>query len=138
MDKYTTYVCKDGRVRVYLKEKNRVMSYPKFLVEQTIGRELLQNEQVHHKDGNPLNNDIDNLEIRLLGEHQKEHNQPKYYDKTVNCEWCGNPFMWTAKQQKTFYGNQNRKNRLIKHDNPFCSKKCTGEFGRHIQSLSAE
>ena len=57
------------------------MSYPKYLIEQAIGRKLLPNEQVHHKDGNPLNNELENLEIKLLGNHQSEHNQKykKYY-----------------------------------------------------------
>lgn len=43
------YECKDGRVRIYIKDKKKVMSYPKFLMEQLIGRELEPNEEVHHK-----------------------------------------------------------------------------------------
>lgn len=137
MSDYKVYICKDGRTRIYLKDINKVISYPKFLMEQKLGRKLLPNEQVHHKDGNPLNNDIDNLEIKLLGEHQREHNPQVYYDKFAVCEWCGKSFLWTAEQQKNFYSNQNRKNRIAKqHDNPFCSKKCVGEFGRYKQSIN--
>ena len=36
-------------------------------------------------------------------------------------------------QQRNFYSNQSRKNRANKkHDKPFCSKKCVGEFGKSI------
>lgn len=108
MGEQNIYTCKDGRMRVYLKDINQVMSYPKFLMEQMLGRKLMPNEQVHHKDGNPTNNELDNLEIRLLGEHQKEHST-KYYDKTEICAWCGKEFIWTAKQQWNFYRNQSRK-----------------------------
>jgi hypothetical protein len=97
-----------------------------------MGVQLQDNEQVHHKDENPLNNDLNNLEIKLLGEHQREHNQAKYHDKVATCQWCNKEFLWTARQQRDFYKNKHRRNNLI--TNPFCSKKCVGEYGRHIQS----
>lgn len=132
MDENKIYICKDGRARIYLKETNQVISYPKYIMEIHLGRELLSNEQVHHKDGNPLNNDIGNLEIRLLGEHQMEH-AIKYYDKLETCGWCGEEFVWTAKQQRDFVRNRNRKDR--QHiGSPFCSRKCTGEYGKYVQS----
>ena len=31
-------------------------------MEEKLGRKLLPNEQVHHIDENPLNNNLDNLE----------------------------------------------------------------------------
>ena len=99
-------------------------------MEQTIGRKLNNNEQIHHKDGNPSNNNIDNLEIRLLGEHQQEHST-KYYDKLIECEWCGKTFLWTASQQSMFYRNKKRRNKSSKA--PFCSKKCAGQYGRFVQ-----
>ena len=45
---------KDGRSRVVIVDdngKHTSKSYPRFLVEQNLGRELLPNEDVHHKDG---------------------------------------------------------------------------------------
>ena len=125
MNNISIYECRDGRYRVYLKDEKRVISYPKYLMEKKLGRKLNRNEQVHHKDGNPLNNDIDNLEIKLLGSHQKEHST-KYFDKEVNCPWCNKLFLWTAKQQARFYDNKKRKG--ISVDNAFCSRKCAGEY----------
>lgn len=133
MEDITVYTCKDGRTRAYVKSTKKVVSYPKLLMEEKIGRKLEHNEEVHHIDGDPLNNDLSNLEIRLHGEHQKEHGT-KYFDKEIECTWCGKTFVWTGVQQRYHYGNFGRaecsKEMLGK---PFCSKKCIGEYGRKIQ-----
>lgn len=39
------------------------------MVEETLGRKLFFGEQVHHIDGNVLNNAPENLEIVYAGEH---------------------------------------------------------------------
>lgn len=110
------------------------MSYPKYLIEQAIGRKLLPNEQVHHKDGNPLNNELENLEIKLLGNHQSEHNQKykKYYDTEIVCANCGKRFIKTALQLKTHNANCNRNKKPIANLH-FCSKQCVGKYGKKKQ-----
>ena len=45
------------------------VTFHRYLMEQHIGRALLLNEIVHHKDGNKYNNKISNLEIRDKREH---------------------------------------------------------------------
>lgn len=124
------YPGKDGRLRIYIKDEKRLMSYPKYLMEQELGRTLLPNEQVHHKDGDPLNNDMSNLEVRLQGEHQAEH-ATKYYDMVMTCGWCGKEFVWSPIQQSHFHSNQ--RIRTTTSDTPFCSKQCAGKHSRHIQ-----
>ena len=119
------YTCKDGRVRIYIQDERRVMSYPKYLIERELGRVLAPNEEVHHKDENPLNNDLSNLELRLHGEHQAKHST-KYYDRTAVCGWCGREFLWSAKQQRKFHGNRRYDGR--ESDMPFCSKSCSGSL----------
>jgi len=42
-------------------------------MEKHLGRTLRPNEVVHHKDGNGLNNALDNLELMTQAEHQNEH-----------------------------------------------------------------
>lgn len=125
------YECKDGRLRVYIKETKKVMSYPKYLMEKELGRKLAHNEEVHHKDENPLNNNLDNLEVRIHGEHQAEHST-KYYDKVVKCGWCGKEFLWTGVQQRKFYNNKRNHGRQA--ESPFCSRSCSGYYGKQIQT----
>lgn len=43
------------------------------IMEEFLGRKLSSNEVVHHKDGNKLNNNIDNLEVLTRSEHLKKH-----------------------------------------------------------------
>ncbi len=45
----------------------------RFLMEKLLGRKLDRNECVHHKDGNKLNNSIENLEVCTRSEHIKKH-----------------------------------------------------------------
>lgn len=74
---YGPYTGEDGRLRVVLyrsADKHRItVSYPKYLMEMSLGRKLDEDEQVHHKDENPGNNAMDNLEILKIGEHQLHH-----------------------------------------------------------------
>lgn len=45
----------------------------RLIVEQSIGRLLMKQEVVHHKDHNRSNNKIENLEILSPSEHSKYH-----------------------------------------------------------------
>ena len=81
---------KDGRSRVVLVHDNGVhtsKSYPRFLMEKYVGRPLLLNEDVHHKDGDVTNNNINNLEIVKHGEHQKFHSIKFVDTEEVCCVW---------------------------------------------------
>lgn len=44
------------------------------VIEQSLGRKLNKNEVVHHIDGNPVNNDIENLFLTNGKDHRKAHN----------------------------------------------------------------
>lgn len=45
----------------------------RIIIEDFTGRKLNYDEDVHHKDGNKLNNNVDNLEIINKGEHGRIH-----------------------------------------------------------------
>ena len=124
------YHGKDNRLRVYVRETGKTISYPKYLMEKEIGRQLLAEEDVHHKDRNPLNNDLSNLRIMTRSKHMIEHLR-KFQDTIAICGWCGKEFVWTGKQQETFYSN--RRNHGHKTEVPFCSRECSGKYGRQQQ-----
>lgn len=133
MNKIHVYMNKDGRTRAYDEETQRVVSYPRLIMKEKLGRELEQGEDVHHIDGNPTNNEISNLELRHRGEHQREH-ATKYFDKEVVCPVCGKTFVWTAKRQQSHYSNFSRKRKSECIDlGGFCSKRCAGLYGRNKQ-----
>jgi HNH endonuclease len=49
------------------------IAFHRYLMELHLGRRLDRNEVVHHIDGNPLNNDPDNLAVLSRSEHQRLH-----------------------------------------------------------------
>ena len=126
----------DKRVRMVVRKEDGSVtskSYPRVIMEQYLGRELLPNEDVHHIDGDVANNSVDNLTIINHGEHQRRHSQ-KFFDKTAICQVCGEEFLWTAQRQQGYYSEKRaNRNRIIS-----CSRKCSSYYGRMVQLNRAE
>jgi len=60
------------------------------VMEQKLGRKLKPNEIVHHKDGNGLNNDEENLEVvNGVGEHKTLHRTDWGSLTYRTCTRCG-------------------------------------------------
>ena len=120
----------DGRLRIILifdNHKQRIISYPKYIMEVYLDRYLDSDETVDHIDGNPLNNDISNLRVLKRKEHCS-NDCIRNKDVVVKCTYCGKEF--TIKG-----GELNNRNRKDKHQSGyFCSKQCTGRYGADIQN----
>lgn len=126
---YGPYIAKDGRLRIIGVDSNNVkhtISYPKYLMELHLGRYLDEKEQVDHIDGNPLNNAITNLQIRKLSEHQVL-DAWRNEDVLVYCKYCGKPFIIKGSKMH----NRNRRDR--NQSGYFCSRQCSGKYGKNIQ-----
>lgn len=137
-DYYINYSKKDGRYRAMNKRSGKSVSYPRLLMENHLGRYLDKNEDVHHKDGDKSNNNIDNLEVIDHVIHIKQHNKEYaivYYDEIRQCPICKVWFQWTDTQQRNRRKNKNRKKPKYdtESDVPFCSKRCAGKYSKSIQ-----
>ena len=120
---------KDNRLRSILvspDNKKLTISYPKYLMEVHLDRYLEDDETVHHIDGNPLNNDIKNLQVIKRSEHVS-NDVMRNSDVTVKCKYCGKEFIIKG----STINNRNRSDREF--HGYFCSKKCSGKYGRSIQ-----
>lgn len=117
---------KDRRLFCVLKAKGQNLitrSYPKFIMENYLGRYLEKDETVDHIDKNPLNNDISNLQVLKRSEHASL-DAIRRGDLRVKCHYCGKEFVINGIKQS----QSNRK-----RTGYFCSKRCVGKYGKSIQ-----
>jgi hypothetical protein len=70
----------------------------RWLMEQQLGRKLEPWEHVHHKDGDPLNNDLNNLQVIEEAEHMRLHKAHPREPKL--CAHCGVEFVPWQRQHK--------------------------------------
>lgn len=120
---------KDNRLRcviIFNDGHRKTVSYPKYLMEVHLGRYLEENETVDHIDGNPLNNNVDNLQILDRKIHCYD-DALRNNDIIVECAYCGKVF--SIKGNKVHY--RNRIDRI--NTGYFCSKQCIGKYGKQIQ-----
>lgn len=123
------YKRKDGRshvIIVYDSGIKRTVSYPKFLAEVAIGRELDRDtETVDHVDGDFTNNSWSN--IRIVSRKQHASDDALILKKhLVKCVWCG----------KLVRKNPRQLNHAAKlnKSGPFCSRECVGIYGAELQN----
>lgn len=104
------------------------------VMELSIGRKLLPKEVVHHRDGNPKNNSIENLEILQWSEHSRHHGLMRAVPLAeFECARCGK---LTTRLARYIRGNQGAKG----HSGPYCGKSCAGKatYVRHSNSVAED
>ena len=127
MKVYGPYTRKDGRKHVVVYREDGVkttISYPKYLMEQHLGRKLNKNETVDHVDRDFTNDALDNLQIL---------DQPKHSSLDVlrvkkiriTCVWCG--------EECEKAGNKLRANEKQGKAGPFCGKSCAGKYSMELK-----
>ncbi len=135
MKVYGPYLRDDGRMHVqivYSDGARRVVSYPKWLVEEYEGRLLEEHEEVHHIDEDYTNNDLSNLEIRDKIDHLKHHHPKTGITEDIlefQCAGCGQIFKADYDRVRSIEYSINKK-----RQGPFCTKSCMGkhcnQFGK--------
>lgn len=123
------YLGKDGRYRIILKFNDgtkKGMSYPKYLMEMHLERYLEKDETVDHIDGNPLNNELSNLRVLNRQKHCS-NDCIRNNSIIVTCTYCGKTFEIEGSKI-------NSRNRRDRHQSGyFCSRRCSGKYGKEIQ-----
>ena len=131
MKVYGPYIRKkDGRKHVVIYDptatpKRTTVSYPKYLMEQHLGRKLTDDETVDHIDEDYTNDAISNLRIIPRADNAKR-SSPKMILVDGQCAMCGVTFTLTRAQMKL--ERQGRK-----CAGPFCSRQCRGRYGKSVQ-----
>ena len=106
------------------------VSYPRYVMEQHLGHPLPANKDVHHKDENPSNNDISNLELVDRIKHRRDHStKHSFEESTETCVICGKQFVYTVQRKRDYFHNTGK----LVNDNPTCSKVCQCKFARQEQ-----
>lgn len=62
-------------------EMGRYIREHRYIMEQYLGRLLRRDEDVHHKNGDKLDNRIENLEVMTKSQHTKHHIESNKYVK---------------------------------------------------------
>lgn len=103
----------------------RTVSYPKYIMEQHLGRELdPDKETVDHLDFDFMNNDINNLRLLPRDEHSANDTRRVKLIK-FNCNECNKEFERSPRlvRDKSKKGNTGI----------FCSRSCAGKYSRKLQ-----
>jgi hypothetical protein len=109
------------RTRLIWREGKKVRAH-RWIMEQHLGRKLALSEHVHHINGDPLDNRLENLVVLRQSAHIRLHNQR--YPDVKKCVVCGKE-----------YTAPNRKRQRSK----CCSAECASEAraaGRKRQAAS--
>lgn len=117
----------NGRQHVIIidKGKRRTVSYPKYLMEQHLGRELDPNkETIDHIDDDFTNNDLSNLRVIDRSNHSSEDNL-RVRNVKITCVWCGSEAYKRP-------GRLDSNSKLGKAG-PFCGRSCAGKYGKSVQ-----
>lgn len=125
MKMYGPYTRKDGRKHLCIVHddgRKQTKSYPRYLLEQHLGRELLPEETVDHINNDFTDDRLENLQLLSLAENaRKEYIRSGRFRKmyTFNCPLCG--------KEASKFLNHVLSNWKKGKAGPYCSRSCSGK-----------
>lgn len=102
----------------------KVVTFARYTIELKLGRYLERHEHVHHKDGNCMNDSIENLELINDSDHAKLH-MTKYQPEVFNCPLCNKEFSLSGEKYRNYLGNKKRNS---SYKGPYCSQYCANRY----------
>lgn len=117
---------RSGRRKIEIWEGGvrRQTTYARWLVEQSLGRRLGENEHVDHIDDDKSNDDLSNLCVLTPRQnHEKEHGVAEYIK--FRCPECGD---WTERLAREV-----RHTRKQGKAGPFCGRSCAGRANQRAR-----
>jgi len=120
MKVYGPYTRKDGRMHVihYDGITRRTQSYPRYLMEQHLGRKLEDWEHVDHINNDPTDNRIENFQLLTPAENNRKSAVTLMHQFT--CPVCGKD---ASIPLRRYWGNQIAQGKA----GPYCSRSCAGK-----------
>ena len=121
MKVYGPYTRKDGRAVVihYDGTTRRTQSYPRYLMEEFLGRDLNEWEHVDHISNDCTDNRIENLQILTPAENTRK--SAKGAEMALfNCPVCALDFYYSMRQYRSNQLTQGKAG-------PYCSRQCAGK-----------
>jgi len=120
---------KRGRKHVYIVMPDgtrKHIQYHRYLLEVHLGRFLTDDEVAHHKNGDPTDNRIENLEALTRREHEILHGKVRkdYIGCQFHCPSCFNLFTLSREQMRAREKNA-RHGTATK--GPYCSPSCAAK-----------
>lgn len=122
MKTYGPYFRKDGRAHVIHidGDTKRTESYPRMLMRDHLGRELLVEEHVDHINNDRTDNRIENLQLLSPQENARKSIRQANYLSFI-CPVCDLTFEVLERKYKS---NQLKRG----SSGPYCSKSCAGKM----------
>lgn len=121
------YIDSSGRFRVYLPTHLRSSGSIRYVLRSIVayeayhGIKVTNDYEIHHKDGNKLNDSKDNLIILTNSDHQKEHARLRGCYVLRVCKLCNKEFKITRSKFNDVSSG-------AKERGVFCSQKCYHDF----------
>lgn len=126
---YGPYTRKDNRKHVVIywsaEDRRQTVSYPKWLMEQHLGRILSVDETVDHINRNFRDDRIENFKILNRAVHTSLDNKRVLPSDCV-CVYCGKEAQKVTRDRR---GNAKQGKA-----GPFCSRSCAGKYGAELQN----